>query len=242
MRPDRPDGASPEMAAHSGWMLLFALCAAVAILCAVFLLYYVALPSNVPVGEHVSPSTLSTPVHLRIADMFLDIPANYLPYASERTGGSRGEIVLYAELPDFRGYSARHAAAFGEYELNSAILHILLKREDFDISEALRLNRIYLKAVADQRGQKGRFGLISYTFRNNSGYRGEDLFVGSVGNGIVVMRCTRPGAGLPSANCLREIQLTPNVSLSYRFARSQLARWYQIADGVSRLMARFRRR
>lgn len=240
MRPGRPDEDGPEMARHSGWMLLLAVGAAMAVLCAVVLLYYLALPPVAPVEERVSPSVASFLVRLRVAGLSLEIPANYLPYESERSGGPRSQIVLYAELPHFRGYSVRNAAEFGEDEAKSSILHILLKKQAFDIAESVRLDRIYLDAVVDRRGREARFGLHEYTFRDDSGYRGEDLFVGLTNSGVAVMRCSRGGGSLPPANCLREFQLGPDVSLSYRFARSRLPEWHQIADGVNRLVATFR--
>ncbi|MGH6888662.1 MAG: hypothetical protein ACREHF_05625 [Rhizomicrobium sp.] len=225
---------------HSGWVLMMAVGAAMAVLCVIFLLYYLAPPPTVLMEEHVSPSARIYPVYLRLAGLRLDIPANYLPYASERSGGGREQIVLYAELPDFRGYSGREAATFRDNDARSAILHILIKKEEYEIAESSRLDRIYLDAVRNRHGRKGPFGLVEYTFRNDSGYRGEDLFVGGTSKGIVVMRCTRPGAELPSAHCLREFQFAPDVSLSYRFALSQLSAWRRIADGVNRLAESFR--
>lgn len=241
MRSERPNEDDPEMAGHSGWALLAATAAAMAVLLAIFLLYYFTPPSTVLIEEHVSPTAQTFPVHFRIAGLSLDVPANYLPYASERTGGVREQIVLYAELPDLRGYSAGDGTTFAEYGARSPILHVLIKRENFDIAESIRLDRIYLNAVIDRGGHEGPFGLREHTFRDNSGYRGEDLFVGQDGNGSVVMRCTRPGAGLPSATCMREFQVARNVSLSYRFSRSDLSEWRLISDGINRLAEAFDR-
>jgi hypothetical protein len=80
---------------------------------------------------------------------------------------------------------------------------------------------------------------VEYTFRNDSGYRGEDLFVGADSGADVVMRCTRPSMEVPSPNCIREVQYGPGTLLSYRFKRSQITDWRQIAEGVQRLVGSF---
>jgi hypothetical protein len=38
---------------------------------------------------------------------------------------------------------------------------------------------------------------------------------------------------------MREVQYAPGILLSYRFKRSQLKQWRQIAGGVERLVASF---
>jgi hypothetical protein len=86
-----------------------------------------------------------------------------------------------------------------------------------------------------------RFGLVEYAFRSDSGYRGEVLFFGRTTSGVVVMRCTRQNSARPSPSCLRELELAPRISLSYRFALPSLSDWRRIADGVHRLVASFRR-
>lgn len=241
MRPDQPQRHDPEVTRHSGWLLPLAALGAVATVCALFLLYYLAPAPTALVEEHVLPSARAYPVHLRIGGIALVVPANYLPYASERVGGPREQVVLYAELPDFHGYSGKEPAGLEENGARSPIIHILIRKEEFNVSEAVRLERIYLNEVVDRRGLKGPFGLTQYVFRSDSGYHGEDIFVGRTQTNRMVMRCTRSGPELPPASCLREMQLAPDVSQSYRFARSHLSDWRKIADGVSRLVASFRR-
>ncbi|HEY4115959.1 MAG TPA: hypothetical protein VGM17_18020, partial [Rhizomicrobium sp.] len=107
------------------------------------------------------------------------------------------------------------------------------------LSESQRLQRIYLDYVVYPRGQPAPFGLTEYQFRDDSGYRGEDLFVGQIGKHVVVLRCDRKSAHVPSPSCLRDERLPQHLSLSYRFKRAQLSRWKEIAIGVDRLMHRF---
>ena len=64
----------------------------------------------------------------------------------------------------------------------------------------------------------------------------------SAKSGGPLLLCERPAQDLPSPNCLAiDRPIAPGVSLSYRFKRAQLARWREIAGGVDRLMAGFRK-
>jgi hypothetical protein len=235
----RPGGLDTGIRKHSGWLAPLIVLAIAAGLFVLVLLYYLGPSPNSLIEERTSPSAATRPVHLKVGRIALRIPANYLPYASERSGGLRREVALYASLPSFRGYTDAAAAEFSGNAADSPMVHILITREEFDVGETARLKRIYLNEVADRRGRAVPSGLVEYVFRDSSGYRGEDLFVGRNAHGDVVMRCNRAGASVPSPNCMREVQLGPGVLLSYRFKRSQLPQWRLIADGVQRLVASF---
>lgn len=235
----RPGDTGTAIRKHSGWLVPLVLVALTGTLCALFLLYYLAPNPNSLIEEHTSPSAAAYRVQLRIGSISLTVPANYLPYPSERSGGPRREVALYAELPDFHGFSDATSGDFVGNSPNSRVVHILITRETFDVAESARLKRIYLNEVVDSRGRPGSAGLVKYVFRSDSGYRGEDLFVGWDGGADIVMRCTQPGPNVPSPNCIREVQYEPGILLSYRFKRSQLADWRRIARGVLRLVDAF---
>jgi len=235
----RPGDVDAAVRKHSGWLIPLALLVLIVALCALVLLYYLAPSPNSLIEEHASPSAGLYRVQLRVGTIALSVPANYLPYAAERSGGPRREVAVYAELPDFRGFSDSAAGEFGGNSPDSRVIHMLITRESFDVGESARLTRIYLAEVIDPRGRPGPAGLVEYTFRTNSGYRGEDLFVGRDAGAAVVMRCTRLSAEVPSPNCMREVQYAPGILLSYRFKRSQLGHWRQIAAGAERLVATF---
>ncbi|HEY6578947.1 MAG TPA: hypothetical protein VIY09_06470 [Rhizomicrobium sp.] len=121
----------------------------------------------------------------------------------------------------------------------SPVIYMVVKKEDFDVAESAVLQRIYLNDVVDARGRAGSFGLREYAFRNDSGYRDEDLLVGRNGGVEVVMRCARTGVAAIGATCFRTMRLAEGVALSYRFKRSHLSDWREIASGVNRLLAAF---
>ena len=49
--------------------------------------------------------------------------------------------------------------------------------------------------------------MTEYAFRDDSGYRGEDLFVGQGTSGPVVLLCVRFSQQVPSPSCLRDVRL-----------------------------------
>lgn len=146
---------------------------------------------------------------------------------------------MLALLPDLRGYEDSDASDYTDNAQDSPIVFILLREDLVNLPEAEKFKRIYLNYVADDQGKPGPYGLTQFTFRDDSGYRGEDLFVGQTPKGMVVLRCVRLSASVPSPSCLRDLPQNSNVALSYRFKRAQLAQWREIGDSVSALIHRF---
>jgi hypothetical protein len=118
-------------------------------------------------------------------------------------------------------------------------VYLLVREEKLNFSEADRLKRIYMNYVADTNGSEGPFGLTQYTFRDDSGYRAEDLYVGDTDKGPVVMRCVRFSQDVASPSCLRDVQISKGVALTYRFKRAHLSHWKEIATGAEKLVQGF---
>ena len=76
-------------------------------------------------------------------------------------------------------------------------------------------------------------------FRLDNGYRGQDLFVGKNNGQTVVLRCWRFADRNHAPDCMRDLRLGHDVALSYRFKRTYLSQWRQIASGVSHLVDGF---
>jgi hypothetical protein len=244
----RPTSTSPNgryeydgpIRRRSGWLIPLAVFAVTSVLSIFVLLYYLFPAPASFIEEHPAPTARTDPTSLTVGAVRLAIPANYVLYRSAREGGMRNAVALFALLPDLRGYSDDSAQAFASNAADSRVVYLLIREEPIDLDESERLARIYLSFVSDPAGKPGPFGLTVYSFRNDSGYRGEDLFVGNTAGGTVVMRCVRFSAQVPSPSCLRDIRLKRNVALSYRFKRSHLDAWRDIASGVAALVQSFR--
>ncbi len=227
---------------RSGWLIPLGVLLVTAALSALFLLYYLAPTAPPLFAEQVSPTSSTDVAALDVGGLKFWIPGNYLQYESARRGGRKREVALFAMLPDLSGWSNWNASEFTEGGPNSRIVRMTI-REQANLSEADRLTRIYMGYITDPKGQPGPFDLTKYAFRQDSGYSGEDLFVGQSAQGPakgpVVMRCERAGPNVPSPTCLRDMPLGKGVGISYRFKRSKLSHWKEIDTGVDALLATF---
>lgn len=236
-----PDRQTSKIRERPGWIVPLAAFVITALLSGLLLLYYLGPRPAALMREHPNPTGSRDAVDLSVGGANFRIPANYIRYNSARRGGAQMEVALAAALPDFRGYSERDAPIFSANTADSPIVYILLHEERLKLGELDRFRRIYLNYVVDETGKAGPLGLTRYEFRDDSGYRGEDLFTGRLGTRLVVLRCVRMSANVPSPSCLREMRLTRHAALSYRFKRAQLSRWREIASGVDELMHSFLR-
>jgi hypothetical protein len=226
---------------RSGWLIPLGVFLVTVVLSALVLLYYVGPTPQSFVNEQPSPTGSTTPVALRVHGLKLWIPANYLQFESSRQAGAKKDISIFAILPDLAGWSNWESSAFADNTADSPVIYLLIRDEEVNRSEAERLARIYLQNVTDPKGVPGPFGLTQYTFRDDSGYRNEDLFVGQTASGPAILRCVRFSPQVPSPTCLRDMPIDRKVALSYRFKRAHLSRWRQIGDSVNALIATFRK-
>lgn len=227
---------------RSGWLIPLAVFVVTAALSALFLIYYLAPRPPSLSEERPSPTDAADIVEVSVGGAKFRIPANYMQFASARKGGKQTQVALHALLPDLHGYNRAEAEAFSRNTPDSEVVYLLIREERVNLSEADRFRRIYLAYVVDPQGQEGPFGLTQYTFRDDSGYRGEDLFVAEPAAGSMVLRCARFGPNSPNPSCLRDIPLGDGVALTYRFRRAHLAQWADIEDGVRRLVHSFEAR
>jgi hypothetical protein len=225
---------------RSGWLIPLGVFAVTAVLSAMVLLFYLAPTPASFIEEHPAPTSRTDPVTVSVDGVGFAIPANYILYKSARLGGVRKEIALETTYPEFRGYSDWESQTFASNAADSPVIYLLIREEPLNLSEAERLQRIYRNFVTDPAGKPGPFGLNEYTFREDSGYRGEDLFVGGTADSPIVLRCDRFSQQVRSPFCSRDVRLKRGVAISYRFKRAHLADWRQIADGIEALVQSFR--
>jgi len=224
---------------HSGWLIPIVVFVVTAGLSALFLLFYLVPAPTSFIEEHPAPTSRTDPVPLTVGKLKMTVPANYIVYRSARTGGTRKELALFTTYPDFRGYTESEAQTFASNAADAPVIYILIREERLNLSEEERLNRIYRTYVAEPAGKPGPFDLTQYAFRDDSGYRGEDLFVGDMAGKMVVFRCVRFSMEVPSPSCLRDRRLVKGVAMTYRFKRANLGSWRDIAQGVDTLIGGF---
>jgi hypothetical protein len=236
------DSSDDTIRQRSGWLIPLAVFLVTFALSAVFLLYYLAPTPPSLFKEQVRFTSGTDSIELKVHGHRFGIPANYLKYRSDRQGGERKEIKMIAILPDMEGYSGWEDSAFRSNAVDSPVVEMLIHDDSIQLSEASWLERIYLPYVVDPKGTPGPFGLTQFNFREDSGYRDEDLFVGESDKGPVVLQCVRFSQQVPSPSCHREMPIAHGVALSYRFKRAHLAQWREIAESTERLVKSFKMR
>ena len=231
-------GEQAEIHQHSGWLIPLVLAVVILALCGAFLLY--DLRPGTGLFRNNAPTADASTVRVTVRGVKFEVPGNYLDSRTTRRGGDLDVMGLSALLPDMRGYATADAALFLSNAADSPVIHLILRGDTNALSGADRLARIYMPYVANAQGTPDQFGLTRYTFRADTGYERNDLYIGSSGTGQLLLLCERPAQDLPSPNCLAiDRPVAPGVNLSYRFKRAQLSRWRDIAGGVDGLLAKF---
>ncbi len=233
------DDAGEPIQKRSGWLLPLAVFVVTATLSAGVLYYYVGPRPPGFVRDVPSPTADTAPVALTVNGVSFSVPANHIVYRAAQRGGEQADVALFALLPDFRGFSQEDAQRFSSNAPDLGAIFLLIRGDRLNLTESERLKRIYLGYVTSQMGMPGPYGLTQYDFRDDSGYRGEDLFVGQTARGPALFRCTRFSADFPNPSCLRETPLTQGVALSYRFKRAHLAQWREISTSADLLVRSF---
>lgn len=220
---------------HSGWLIPAVFFFAILLLSGLFLGWYLRPGPRVP-----APTDRATLVDLTVGRQAFAIPANYIQSAAARSGGTQTSVALAALFPSWHGYSDAEARAFAGNAPDSPVVRLSLRSDANPLDPATRLARIYQPYIPKPTGEAGPFGLTQYGFARNSGYEREDLFAGQSNGKLLLFLCEQPAPELPSPNCIATDQpWGRSVSLSWRFKRAYLARWRELAGGVSALMARF---
>ncbi len=142
---------------------------------------------------------------------------------------------MMALLPDLQGYTLGAAAEFGSNAADSRVVNIVIRPERVALSAEDRLERIYRPFIALAEGTPTNFGARLYTFRADSGYRDEEMYVGESPSGTMLLRCTRPAPDVPSPSCLGDIALGNGLTTTYRFKRAHIEQWLDIEAGVRAL-------
>ncbi len=223
---------------RSAWLIPLAVFVVTAALTAAFLAYYL-FGSRLLGPEPPAPRDSAQIVALSVGGIGFHIPANYIVFASQRQGGPQESLDLVALLPDMQGYTLAAAEKFSSDQPDSPVLNLSMAADRVAITDAEKLERIYMPYVTNPEGTTGPFGLTEYGFGTGSGYSDEVLFVGASPNGPILFLCVQPSAGNPAPTCQGTVPLGSGLSLTYRFKRLHLERWNDISTGVRALIGAF---
>jgi hypothetical protein len=193
-------------------------------------------------GTKPSPTSDTSVVEMSIDGYALSVPANYLPFGRNRSGGDQEDIRLRALLPDMRGWSRQDAAQFASNAPDAKVVQIGVGLTKDRNTEKARFEKVLRPYTQNPDGEPGPYGLTKYTFAEGQGYDGVELYTFSAEDGsLIVLQCEAAGDATAGPSCWRTMKpdTKPTVTITYRFKRSQLGEWPAIDQGVVRMFKQF---
>lgn len=224
---------------ESSWRYPIGIFLATLILCAIFLYYYVGPSYEEFKGDLPSPTITEEPVLIEVAGHTFAPAVNYTVYPRARRGGTRDEVSLYALWPTMDGYSPAHRREFVDDDPKTRRIYITISRQRTPISEADRIERLYMPNVIDRRGVRTPYQLTKFAFAEQrsdvptSGYSDTELFVGADGDEkVAALFCYKERDDIASPECWRLYEYDNGIEVSYRFKRPYLPEWRAIDAAV----------
>lgn len=214
-----------------GHMLPILLACAVAA-SAIILVAYLLWPTWEP---EVSSGPARLPVS--IGATLFNVPTAAIRMKIQRHSGPQERIDLSFSFPSLQAPEApKRVSASSVEEAMQPIDRIFLSISAHHDSMApdMRVRTIYPRYL-EQASMPGEDGLTMRTFRDGSPYSNEDLFSANMPD--ISARCTRDAA--TPGMCLSERRVE-GADLTFRFPRSWLAQWRDVADAMDRLTLQLR--
>ena len=180
------------------------------------------------------PDASSSPARLpvSIGATLFNVPTTAIRMKIQRHSGPQERIDLGFGFPSLEAPDApRHVSADTVEETAQPIDRIFLSisaHHDTMAPDA-RVRTIYPRYL-EQASMSGPDGLTMRAFRDGTPYSSEDLFYANAPN--LSARCTRDAA--TPGMCLSERRVD-GADLTFRFPRSWLAQWRDVANAMERL-------
>jgi hypothetical protein len=215
-----------------GHMVLIVVAATIAV-GAVVLIAYLLWPTW-GAGPAGSPDRLP----VSVGTTLFNVPTSAIRRKIQRHSGPQERVDLSFVFPSLEAPEApKHVSAdMVEESAQQPIDRIFLSisAHHDTLAPDTRVRTIYPRYL-DQTSTPLDDGLTMRAFRDGSPYANEDLF--SAGSPALNARCTRDG--MTPGMCLSEIRVD-GADLTYRFPRTWLAQWRDVANAIERLTARMR--
>jgi len=168
-----------------------------------------------------------------IGGTLFNVPTTAIRMKIQRHTGPQERVDLNFIFPSLEAPGPpKHVSADAVEQVLPPIDRIFLSiaaHHDAMAPEA-RLHTIYPRYI-DQASVPVQDGLTMRPFREGTPYNNEDLFFSSASN--LSARCTRDAA--TPGMCLSERRID-GADLTFRFPRSWLAQWRDVADAIDRLI------
>jgi hypothetical protein len=166
-----------------------------------------------------------------------NVPTKAVRIKVQRHSGPQERVDLGFLYPSLEvPESARHAGTDAPDQALPPIdrIFVSLSAHHDTLAPDIRARTIYPRYL-EKASSQADDGLVMRAFRDGSPYSGEDLFVAA--SPAMVARCTRDTA--TPGMCLSERRID-GADLTFRFPRSWLAQWREIATAMDRLTEQLR--
>ncbi len=180
------------------------------------------------------PEVSSDPARLpmSIGGTLFNVPTAAIRMKIQRRSGAQERVDLNFAFPSLQPPEApKHVSADSVEDAVQPIDRIFLSISAHHDSLApdARVRTIYPRYL-EEAATAGQDGLTTRAFRDGSPYGNEDLFFAGTPN--INARCTRDAA--TPGMCLSERRIE-GADLTFRFPRSWLEKWRDVADAMDRL-------
>jgi hypothetical protein len=186
-----------------------------------------------------SPDKSSDPSRLPVsvgATLF-NVPTQAVRRKVQRHSGPQERVDLSFIYPSLEAPdTTKHSGAETSEEAVPPIdrIFVSISAHHDTLAPDIRARSIYPRYL-EKASTQGQDGLAMRAFRDGTPYSNEDLFV--AGAPAMVARCTRDAA--TPGMCLSERRID-GADLTFRFPRSWLAQWRDVAGAMDRLTAQLR--
>src|SRR5262249_616879 len=185
-----------------------------------------------PTGARGAPSSIPDRLPISVGGTLFNVPTAAIRMKIQRHSGPQERIDLNFSFPSLTAPEApKHVSADTVDDKASPIERIFLSiaAHHDTLAPDMRVRTIYPRYL-DQATFPAENGLTSRAFREGTPSGGEDLFLAD--KPYLTARCTRDAA--TPGMCLSE-QRIDGADLTFRFPRSWLAQWRDVAAGMSQL-------
>ena len=214
--------------AHMILIMIAATLAAGAVALVAYLLWptWVARPASAPARLPVS-----------VGATLFNVPTAAIRRKIQRHSGPQERVDLSFVFPSLEPPAApKHVSADTIEEKVQPIdrIFVSISAHSDSLAPDMRVRTIYPRYL-DQAAVPVDDGLTMRAFREGSPYANEDLFSANAPG--LTARCTRDG--LTPGMCLSERRVD-GADVTFRFPRSWLSQWRDVANAMDRLTARMR--
>ena len=167
-----------------------------------------------------------------IGATLFNVPTEAIRMKIQRHSGPQERVDLSFAFPSLEPPNApKHVSTDTLEETVRPIDRIFLSiaAHHDTLAPDMRVRTIYPRYL-EQASTPGEDGLTMRAFREGTPYGGEDLFFANTPN--ITARCTREAA--TPGMCLSERRID-GADLTFRFPRSWLAQWRDVANAMDRL-------